>query len=162
MEKMIGHFGHDTRRINHALKVFAFARIISYHEHLDSGTEEIVLYTALLHDIGIVEAERNTRSSAGNYQQIEGPPVAREILSDLGIPDPAIDRSVSSPATITPTQRSTASISRSSLRPISWSIFPKTGWIKRQRSLFTPVYLKLTPGKDYSEQCTSTDLHGIG
>jgi len=92
MEAMIGYFGGDTRRINHALKVFAFARIISYHEHLDQETENTLLYTALLHDIGIVEAERKYRSSAGNYQQIEGPPVARKILEELGIAVPAIDR----------------------------------------------------------------------
>lgn len=92
METMIGYFGRDTRRINHALKVFAFARIIGYHEHLDSDTEETVLYTALLHDIGIVEAERKYQSSAGRYQQIEGPPVARKFLEDLGIPGPTIDR----------------------------------------------------------------------
>ncbi|HTY15444.1 MAG TPA: HD domain-containing protein [Methanoregulaceae archaeon] len=92
MEKMIGYFGSDTRRINHALKVFAFARIISYHEHLDSETEETVLCTALLHDIGIVEAERKYHSSAGVYQQIEGPAVARKILEELGIPGPMIDR----------------------------------------------------------------------
>jgi HD superfamily phosphodiesterase len=92
MEKMIGYFGRDTRRINHALKVFAFARIISYHEHLDPETEETVLYTALLHDIGIVEAERKYQSSAGMYQQIEGPAVARKILEELGIPGPTIDR----------------------------------------------------------------------
>jgi HD superfamily phosphodiesterase len=92
MEKMVGYFGHDTRRINHALKVFAFARIISSREPLDAGMQEIIAYTALLHDIGIVEAERKHHSSAGKYQQIEGPPVARQILSDLGISPATIDR----------------------------------------------------------------------
>jgi HD superfamily phosphodiesterase len=92
MEKMIGYFGNDTRRINHALKVFAFARIISSREQLDPETRKIVLYTALLHDIGIVEAERKYGSSTGKYQQIEGPPVARKILLDLGVAAPVIDR----------------------------------------------------------------------
>ncbi|HVP94589.1 MAG TPA: hypothetical protein VMS89_05380 [Methanoregulaceae archaeon] len=92
MERMIEYFGHDTRRINHALKVFAFARIISSCEPTAAGVEETILYTALLHDIGIIEAERKFKSSSGKYQQIEGPPIARQILGDLGIPVPVIDR----------------------------------------------------------------------
>jgi hypothetical protein len=45
---------------------------------------ELVVATALLHDIGIREAERKYGSSAGNLQEIEGPPVASEILARLG------------------------------------------------------------------------------
>ena len=92
MEKMVGYFGHDTKRINHALKVFAFSQIISSRESLDAGMQEIIAYTALLHDIGIREAERKYKSSSGKYQQIEGPPIARKILADLGIPAPIIER----------------------------------------------------------------------
>ncbi len=80
------------RRINHALKVFAFAQIISSRESPDAGMQEIIAYTALLHDIGIREAERKYKSSSGKYQQIEGPPIARQILTDLGISAPVIDR----------------------------------------------------------------------
>ena len=65
MEKMVGYFGHDTKRINHALKVFAFAQIISSREPLDAGMQEIIACTALLHDIGIREAERKYTSSSG-------------------------------------------------------------------------------------------------
>jgi len=92
MEKMVSYFGHDTKRINHALKVFAFARIISSREPLDAGMQDIIAYSALLHDIGIREAERKYTSSSGKYQQIEGPPIARKILTDLGISAPIIDR----------------------------------------------------------------------
>jgi HD superfamily phosphodiesterase len=92
MEKMVGHFGHDARRINHALKVFAFTQIISSHSPLDVEVQEIIAYAALLHDIGIPEAERKYPSSAGQYQQIEGPQIARQILTDLGISVLVIDR----------------------------------------------------------------------
>jgi len=92
METMVGYFGHDTKRINHALKVFAFSQIISSRESPDAEMHEIIAYTALLHDIGIREAERKYNSSSGKYQQIEGPPIARQILTDLGIPAPIIDR----------------------------------------------------------------------
>jgi HD superfamily phosphodiesterase len=92
MEKMVGYFGHDTKRINHALKVYAFAQIISSCENLDAGMQETLLYTAVLHDIGIVEAERKYNSSSGKYQQIEGPAIARQILAACGVPAPVIDR----------------------------------------------------------------------
>ncbi len=75
------YFGADRRRIDHALRVTAFARRLLERE---SGDRELVLATALLHDIGIPEAERKHGSAAGNLQEIEGPPVAREILSHLG------------------------------------------------------------------------------
>jgi hypothetical protein len=40
--------------------------------------------SAYLHDIGIKEAERKHNSAAPQYQHLEGPPVAREILTRLG------------------------------------------------------------------------------
>ncbi len=75
------YFGSDRRRIGHALRVTDFARRLLLHE---PGDREIVLATALLHDIGIPEAERKHGSAAGHLQEIEGPPVAREILQRLG------------------------------------------------------------------------------
>ena len=38
-----------------------------------------------MHDIGIHEAERKYNSSAGNYQELEGPAIAADILSDYGL-----------------------------------------------------------------------------
>ncbi|MCE5213766.1 MAG: hypothetical protein LLF83_03485 [Methanobacterium sp.] len=53
---------------------------------------EIIIYSAILHDIGIKEAEKKYNSSAGNYQEIEGPIVARRILKELNIADEIINR----------------------------------------------------------------------
>ncbi len=92
MEAMITYYGHDTRRINHALKVHAFATLIASREVQDERTREIISYTAILHDIGIHEAERKYNSTAGNYQQIEGPPIARKILSELDAPADIVNR----------------------------------------------------------------------
>ncbi len=75
------YFGEDRRRIGHALKVADFAERILRHE---PGNRELVLAAAYLHDIGIHEAERKHGSTAGNLQEIEGPPIARQILSSLG------------------------------------------------------------------------------
>ncbi|MGZ7134912.1 MAG: HD domain-containing protein [Methanobacterium sp.] len=92
LEKMIEYFGVDVRRINHALKVYDFAQIISYEESIDRKTRDIIIYSAILHDIGIKVAEKKHNSSVGKYQEIEGPPIAREILSDLKISEEIINR----------------------------------------------------------------------
>ncbi len=74
-------FGADEKRIGHALKVLSFAEEILCGE---PGDRDIVIAAALLHDIGIHEAERKHGSSAGRYQEIEGPPIADAILDSLG------------------------------------------------------------------------------
>jgi len=74
-------FGDDERRITHALKVLSFARKIHAKE---GGSRLVVESAAALHDIGIHEAERKHGSAAGNWQELEGPPIAREILERIG------------------------------------------------------------------------------
>ena len=81
-------FGNDHKRINHALNVLNFAEEILKNEPGDRLT---VLAAAILHDIGIHEAERKYNSSAGNYQEIEGPPIAREIMKKLEIDNEVIE-----------------------------------------------------------------------
>jgi hypothetical protein len=72
-------FGADTRRIAHALKVLEYAEEIMRGQGVD---EAVVVAAAALHDIGIHEAEKKHGSSAGKYQEIEGPPIACGILSE--------------------------------------------------------------------------------
>ena len=85
---MEDHFGEDGRRIRHALKVTEYARKILEGE---PGDTDLVLATALLHDVGIREAEQKYGSSAGPLQEQEGPPVARDILGRLGYPPAFIE-----------------------------------------------------------------------
>ena len=82
IKEMIDYFGDDQKRINHALKVLDYARKINKKE---SGNSMIVEAAAILHDIGIPESERKYNSSAGNYQEIEGPPIANGILQKFDI-----------------------------------------------------------------------------
>lgn len=80
IKEMEAYFGNDARRISHAHRVTDYARQILAHER---GDDEVALTAAILHDIGIPEAERKYKSSAGDLQEQEGPPVAREILARL-------------------------------------------------------------------------------
>lgn len=90
--KVITYFGRDIRRINHALKVHAFAKAIGEAEIINDEKLLILELTAILHDVGIKESEKKYNSSSGNYQEIEGPPVACELLADFNLKSQFIDR----------------------------------------------------------------------
>jgi hypothetical protein len=89
---MIGYFGGDARRINHALKVYGFACAIAGGEGLTGKERTALLLAAVLHDIGIPEAERKYGSSSGAHQEAEGPPVARQLLERAGVDKETVDR----------------------------------------------------------------------
>ena len=86
------HFGSDERRINHALKVLDVAEMIMNGEQVENKIRDVVTVTALLHDIGIKVAEQKYNSSAGPYQELEGPPIVRVIMKHLGAEEEIIDR----------------------------------------------------------------------
>ena len=75
-------FGDDSKRIDHAISVFEYAGEILKKE---GGDPKVVAAAALLHDIGIKEAERKHGSSAAKYQEIEGPMIAEGIMKDLDL-----------------------------------------------------------------------------
>lgn len=89
IERMRGVFGDDERRIDHALKVLQYAESILESERDASGL--VVRAAAILHDIGIHEAERKHGSSGGKYQELEGPPIARDILEGLNVDAAIVD-----------------------------------------------------------------------
>jgi HD superfamily phosphodiesterase len=75
-------FGSDSKRIEHANRVVQFAEEILRAE---GGDPAVVIAASYLHDIGIHEAERKYNSAAGEHQEREGPPIARNILERLGV-----------------------------------------------------------------------------
>ena len=81
-------FGEDQRRIRHALAVLDSAELILKQE---KANPLVVKAAAVLHDIGIHEAETKHGSAVGKYQEIEGPPIARRILEALQVDPAAID-----------------------------------------------------------------------
>ncbi|MBW7571755.1 HD domain-containing protein [Caproiciproducens faecalis] len=92
LKAMISYNVGDPKRVQHALKVYAFAKSIGELEGLDGNTAEILELAAILHDIGICNSEKKYGSSAGKYQELEGPPIAKKILLDAGAEQAVIDR----------------------------------------------------------------------
>ncbi len=88
LQAMEDYFGKDARRISHARRVTDYAEKLLPEE---GGDRSVVIGAAVLHDIGIHRAEEKYGSSSGKYQELEGPPIAREILARLGYPTEQID-----------------------------------------------------------------------
>ena len=81
-------FKNDFKRIGHAGRVARYAEKLGKEE---GGNLAVILAAAYLHDIGIKEAERKHQSTAARYQEEEGPPVAKEILTRLGAREELIE-----------------------------------------------------------------------
>ena len=90
--EMVAFFKGDPEQIQHSVKVYGFARMIGIAEGIDERTQEILEIAAILHDIGVRPAREKYQSSAGKFQEIEGPVVAKEILKRLGLPETVIER----------------------------------------------------------------------
>lgn len=88
IEAVKAEFGDDERRITHAFSVLDEAEQILRRE---GGDPRVVVAAALLHDIGIREAERVHRSSAAKFQEKEGPPIARRIMEEIGFDEETIE-----------------------------------------------------------------------
>ncbi len=86
--EMRRYFGQDSKRIKHAAQVARYAERIWKGE---GGDLAVILMAGYLHDIGIKEAERKYQSTAARYQEMEGPPIARNILEKLGTRSDLID-----------------------------------------------------------------------
>ncbi len=85
--EMKRYFKTDFKRIGHATRVARYAERIAKKE---TGNMAVILCAAYLHDIGIPESERKHQSTAPEYQELEGPPIAEAILEKLGAKDTLI------------------------------------------------------------------------
>lgn len=82
----------DQKRIEHSLKVFGYAQMLGRMEMLSPDKQFVLELTAILHDIGIHVAETKFGYSNGHLQEVEGPPVAREILEAIAVEPDVVDR----------------------------------------------------------------------
>jgi hypothetical protein len=88
LPEMEAVFSETRGMIDHTLKVHGYAMEIL---EVEGGNAFVVGASAILHDIGIPKAREVHGSSSGQYQEIEGPPIAREILTRHQVPAAAVD-----------------------------------------------------------------------
>ena len=92
MTKMIEYYQGDSKRVQHFMKVYAYAKAIGEQEELEPELQEILEIAAVTHDIGIKKSEEKYNSSSGKYQEIEGPDEARKLLGEFGLKNETMDR----------------------------------------------------------------------
>ena len=90
--EMIQRNRGDQMRIEHSLKVYGYARLLGILEGLSEEMQFILELAAILHDIGIHVSEAKYGYSDGHKQEIEGPPVAREILENSYVNPEIVER----------------------------------------------------------------------
>ena len=78
--------------IDHSLRVLKNAEKIMAGENPTNKERQVVELAAILHDIGAVEALRKYGSIAGNYQELEGPAMVRDILESAGASVELVER----------------------------------------------------------------------
>ncbi len=92
MLAMIDYNSGDAKRIQHFIKVHAFAKLIGIEEGLDVETQYVLEAAALTHDIGIRNSEKKYGTCSGKQQELEGPPEAEKLLQSLGFDGSVISR----------------------------------------------------------------------
>ena len=81
---LVDYFGNDFRRITHALEVLKYAEKIM--QNTMNCDYDIVIASALLHDVGIKQSEEKLGYNNGKTQEEYGPPVAEELLRSIDFP----------------------------------------------------------------------------
>lgn len=91
-KETIKYFDGDVKRIQHFTKVNSYASLIGRLENLSEREQFILEAAAIVHDIGIKNAEKKYGSCEGKLQEKEGPPVARKLLTELQFNESDVDR----------------------------------------------------------------------
>jgi putative nucleotidyltransferase with HDIG domain len=82
---LVDYFGDDFRRITHALEVLRYAEMIAGNEERVEDCDcEVLVASALLHDIGIKQSEEELGYNTGQSQEKYGPLVAAKLLESIG------------------------------------------------------------------------------
>ena len=92
MQKMIVYSNGNLHDISHFLKVYAYARTIGEQEKLSADLKETLEISAILHDIACPLCRIKYGNTNGKYQEIEGEPLARELLKGTGVSAEMTDR----------------------------------------------------------------------
>jgi putative nucleotidyltransferase with HDIG domain len=87
---LVDYFGNDFRRITHAMEVLKHAEKIMENE--ENCDYEVLVASALLHDIGIRQSEEELGYNNGKTQEEYGPPVAEKLLESINFPPEKIKK----------------------------------------------------------------------
>ena len=87
---LVEFFGDDFRRIEHALSVLKRAEEIG--EGRSGWDYDVLVVSALLHDVGIKPSEEKLGYNNGRTQEEYGPPEARRLLRGVGLEEDKIHR----------------------------------------------------------------------
>lgn len=90
--KMKEVFSEIPYGIDHTLRVLQNAENLMLKNDIIQTERQTIVLSALLHDIGAVEAMHKYSSIDGKYQEIEGPAVAMRLLGGFGLCDSMIER----------------------------------------------------------------------
>lgn len=78
---LVDYLENDFRRITHAMEVLKYAEKIMENE--EGCDYEVLVASALLHDIGIRQSEKELGYNNGKTQEEYGPPVAEKLLESI-------------------------------------------------------------------------------
>ncbi len=92
IDEMILFEKGSPKHVQHFLKVYEFAHIIAFREKVSKEVCDLVEVASIVHDIGINISMEKYGSSKGSYQELEGPPLAREMLKKLGYDSDFVER----------------------------------------------------------------------
>lgn len=81
---LVDYFEDDFRRINHALEVLKHCERIQ--ENTEDCDYEILVASALLHDVGIKKSEEILGYNNGKTQEEYGPPIVEQLLESIDFP----------------------------------------------------------------------------
>ncbi|OEU74500.1 MAG: phosphohydrolase [Desulfuromonadales bacterium C00003068] len=90
IKAMVDFFEHDYRRINHAIEVLKYAEQTA--ENTPEADEEIVIGSAILHDVGIKPSEAELGYNNGKTQEQYGPAIAIALLEENDFPAEKIEK----------------------------------------------------------------------
>ena len=89
---MVEHDSPNSHRIQHFLKVQAFALRIAKGENISSDTYELIRALALVHDVGIKIADEKYGKHPGPLQEKEGAPAAKAMCMAAGYDEVVAER----------------------------------------------------------------------
>lgn len=81
--KMTEFDAGDAKRIQHFLKVHSLCRYMGELEGMSDEELRTLEITAVLHDAGVIPAEKEFGTCAGPYQERLGPPIAMSMIDEI-------------------------------------------------------------------------------